>query len=180
MAFIVLSADTLVVTPIATYGYITGESPNGLVSDQGTPCEAVLDLFIRETNLWIRREVSSDDGTYRFGWLPLDVEYNIVGRDALDDQNDVIVSRVLAYAPPEVTNASLSFTVGVPATTQMTSQHGVAPMTWSISAAPAGLSLSSSGLWSGTPTTAGSTAATATVTDAYGETGTKVFSITVV
>lgn len=180
MALIVLGTNTLVVVPIATNGYIAGEAPSGLVSDQGTPCQAILDLFIRSTNLWIRREVSNDDGTYRFGGLPLDVQYNVVGRDALDDQNDVIVSRVLAYAPPAVTNASLSFTVGVAATTQMTSQHGVGPMTWSISATPAGLSLSSVGLWSGTPTTPGSTAATATVTDSYGEAGTKAFSITVV
>ena len=49
------------------------------------------------------------------------------------------------------------FFVGVPASFQMHACCGTAPYTWSISAGalPPGLSMSSSGLITGTPTTAG-------------------------
>ena len=100
MAFIVLSNDTLLVFPNPGNGYIAGEAPDGIVTLDSVPGRAVLDLFVRTTNLWIRREVSRLDGTYRFDALPLGVLYDIIGRDITDTWGDVIVSRVEAYAAP--------------------------------------------------------------------------------
>ena len=59
---------------------------------------------------------------------------------------------------------------------------GTSPYTYSISAGslPDGLSMSSAGVISGTPTTAGTSTFTVTVTDNTGATGTQQFSITVV
>lgn len=48
---------------------------------------------------------------------------------------------------------------------QFTATGGTTPYTWSATSLPAGLSLSSSGLLSGTPSSAGSFSVTVTVTD---------------
>lgn len=162
-----------------TTGYIAGEAPDGIVTLNNVPGTAVVDLLRRADRTWLRRELSRGDGTYRFQAVPLGHEYDIIGQDPTGELADVIVGRVQPYAPPQVTNASLTFTVGVPATTQMTSQYGHAPIVWTIDALPAGLSMSTTGLWSGTPTTPGSTSVVVTATDAYSEVGTKAFTVVV-
>ena len=81
---------------------------------------------------------------------------------------------------PSVTNpGSQSGTVGTAASLQLSATGGTTPYTWSATGLPAGLSISSSGLISGTPTTAGSYSVTATVTDAAGKTGSATFSWTI-
>ncbi|MFJ5985083.1 S8 family peptidase [Lentzea sp. NPDC092896] len=78
---------------------------------------------------------------------------------------------------PSVTNpGTQTSTVGTAASLQLSASGGTAPYTWSVSGLPAGLSASASGAISGTPTTAGTSSVTATVTDAANKTGTATFS----
>lgn len=160
------------------YGYIAGEAP-GIVTLNNIPGVAVIDLLRRSNNEWLRREFSFDDGTYRFDRVALDDLYNIVARDPSDAWDDVIVGRVSPYGPPQVDNATLTFTVGNPASTQMIARYGAEPHTWAADVLPPGLSLSVSGMWAGTPTAAGTYAVTVTVVDAFGATGTRTYAAAV-
>jgi thermitase len=81
-----------------------------------------------------------------------------------------------------VSTASLAAgTVGVSYSKTLAATGGVSPYSWSVSAGalPAGLSLSSSGVISGAPTTAGSYSFTVRVTDSKSATATRNLSITV-
>ena len=89
-----------------------------------------------------------------------------------------------------VVTASVTFTfpappsgvVGTPYSVTLTAAGGTTPYTWSISAGslPAGLTLNAStGVVSGTPTTAGTSSFTAKVTDAQSKTATFATSITI-
>jgi Putative Ig domain len=70
-------------------------------------------------------------------------------------------------------------TVGTATSLQLSASGGTSPYTWSATGLPPGLSISSSGLISGTPTTAGSYSVTATAHDATGATGSASFSWTI-
>lgn len=105
------------------------------------------------------------------------------------DQSDV----------PDTVTASRQITIGIPSTplaasgnppagtvgarymTALTASGGTAPYTWTVisGALPAGLSLSSGGIISGTPTSAGNSTSTAQVQDASGSKATATFSIPV-
>lgn len=70
-------------------------------------------------------------------------------------------------------------TVGQPMSLQLTATGGSAPYSWSATGLPAGLSISGSGLISGTPTAAGSSTVVAAVTDAGNDTDSVSFALTV-
>jgi large repetitive protein len=75
---------------------------------------------------------------------------------------------IAVQAPLSITTTSLSAAnIGVSYSTQLTASGGVSPYIWSISAGalPVGLTLSSSGLISGTPTASGSFSFTIQVVD---------------
>jgi ribosomal protein L24E len=79
------------------------------------------------------------------------------------------IPAVESPAPLSITTTSLGRAdVGVPYTASLTGIGGTAPYTWSISAGslPAGLTLSSSGVITGTPTTVGNVAFTVHLVDA--------------
>jgi len=79
-----------------------------------------------------------------------------------------------------VTNpGSQTGTVGTAVSLQLSASGGTAPYTWSATGLPAGLSISSSGLISGTPTTATTYTVTATATDSTTATGSAQFSWTI-
>lgn len=63
---------------------------------------------------------------------------------------------------------------------QLTATGGASPYTWTSTTLPAGLSLSSTGVLSGTPTEAGTTEVTFTVTDVRGKSATTTASITII
>lgn len=70
-------------------------------------------------------------------------------------------------------------TVGTAVQLQLQASGGTSPYTWTATGLPAGLSISSSGLVSGTPTTAGTSSVAVTAKDAAGRTGSSSFSWTV-
>ena len=85
-------------------------------------------------------------------------------------------------AAPTISTTSLpNGEVSVAYSQTLTATYGTTPYTWSISsgALPAGLSLSSAGVISGTPTTAGTSNFTVQVADSVGGTATKDLSITI-
>ncbi|PRY38186.1 S8 family peptidase [Umezawaea tangerina] len=78
---------------------------------------------------------------------------------------------------PSVANpGSQATTVGTAVSLQLTAVNGTSPYTWTATGLPAGLSISSSGLISGTPTTEGTSSVTVTATDAAAKTASATFS----
>lgn len=81
---------------------------------------------------------------------------------------------------PTISTATLpDGQVGVPYATLLTATGGTTPYTWTSTTEPAGLTLDTNGFLHGTPTTAGSTAVTITITGSDGGTSTKVFLLTI-
>ena len=82
---------------------------------------------------------------------------------------------------PTVTNpGNRTATVGTAISNlTLAATGGTTPYTWTATGLPAGLTVSSGGVVSGTPTTAGTSSVTAKVTDAAGKTGSATFSWTV-
>jgi hypothetical protein len=70
-------------------------------------------------------------------------------------------------------------TVGTSTSLQLSASGGASPYSWSATGLPAGLSISSAGLISGTPTTAATYSVTASARDAAGATGSTTFSWTI-
>ena len=93
-------------------------------------------------------------------------------------------TETINYLPPPVSVTVTSLagaTAEIAYSANLTATGGVVPYSWSISAGalPAGMSLSSSGIISGTPTTVGSYSFTVKVTDSKASTATKTLSIAV-
>ncbi len=82
--------------------------------------------------------------------------------------------------PVTATNpGSQTGTVGTAANLQLSASGGSGGYTWTASGLPAGLAINSSGLISGTPSTAATYSVTATATDSSGATGSTTFSWTI-
>ncbi|MCP3143073.1 putative Ig domain-containing protein [Pyxidicoccus xibeiensis] len=83
------------------------------------------------------------------------------------------------YAPPVVTTTSLpQATVGQPYSATLTASNGRAPLSWSHTGAlPSGLSLSSTGVLSGTPTATGTSSFTVTVSDSESQSPPRTLSL---
>jgi hypothetical protein len=84
--------------------------------------------------------------------------------------------------PPLVsaTPGSQKWTVGSPVSLKLTASGATAPYTWTVASLPAGLTASTAGLVTGTPTKAGTGTAAITVKDATGKVATSSFGWTVV
>lgn len=82
--------------------------------------------------------------------------------------------------PPTITDPSAqSGHLGSPASLQILSSGGRLPLTWSVTGLPPGLSMTSGGLITGTPTTAGSSSVKVTVTDRDSRTDDSTFAWTI-
>ncbi len=87
---------------------------------------------------------------------------------------------IVVYALPAITTTTLPNGVTGTAYSQtLAATGGKATLVWTSSTLPAGLTLSSGGVITGTPTATGTTSVTFTVTDANGKVATKAISITV-
>lgn len=114
-------------------------------------------------------------GTYTF---------TVTAQDALNNTGTQTFVLTIAAAPaPSITNGSLPVgSVGTAYAGVLLASGGATPYSWSITsgALPAGLSLSSSsGVISGTPTTAGSSSVTLKVTDNLGSNTSQSYTLTV-
>ncbi|TQM84747.1 subtilisin family serine protease [Saccharothrix saharensis] len=91
--------------------------------------------------------------------------------------NKLLFTGTATPGGPAVTNpGNQSTVVGTPVSLQLSASGGTAPYTFSATGLPAGLSISSSGLISGTPTTTGTYSVTVTATDSASRTGSTTFS----
>lgn len=100
------------------------------------------------------------------------------------DSNGRTASRsvsVAVHTPPSIDTPSLPEAVrGQPYSATLTASHGRAPLSWSHTGSlPAGLSLASSGVISGTPTATGSVSFTVFVQDAGGLEDSRALTLTV-
>jgi hypothetical protein len=115
-------------------------------------------------------------GTFKF-------VVKVVDAENLSDTQSLQIVINPAPAPPTITTTSLpGGTVATPYPQQtLRASGGTAPYTWSISAGslPAGLTLSSTGIISGTPTTAGTSSFTAQVMDAANLSATQPLQIVI-
>ncbi|MFC0106965.1 S8 family peptidase [Kibdelosporangium aridum] len=81
---------------------------------------------------------------------------------------------------PSVSNpGNQTTTVGTAVNLQLSASGGTPPYTWSATGLPPGLAISSGGLISGTPSTAGTYSVTATAADTAGKAGSATFTWTV-
>ena len=154
-----LSAFSFCVAPPYTWTMSGSDVPGGLTLSSagvlsGTPTALGTFLF--------NVQVSDGDGNIVSGWVEL---------------------TVLATAPPTITTSTTlpGGTPGVAYSQNLTATGGTPPYTWAVTggALPAGLTLSSGGALSGTPTTVGSYSFTAQVTDSAGGTASATFSLAV-
>lgn len=97
--------------------------------------------------------------------------FTVTATNAVEADTQVFTGSVAASgtAPVITGPQSVSLTQGVPASAQLTAS-GSTPITWTVTggAVPAGLSLSSAGVLSGTPTGSGSYTVTLTATNPFG------------
>ncbi|HJQ03364.1 MAG TPA: Ig domain-containing protein [Jatrophihabitans sp.] len=99
-----------------------------------------------------------------------------------NDTNNCAISHVIvSHSSITVTNpGNQTGTAGVAKSLQMSASGGTAPYTWSATGLPAGMSINAStGLISGTPTTAATYSVTVTAKDSTGATGSTSFSWTI-
>jgi hypothetical protein len=99
-----------------------------------------------------------------------------------NDTNACAISHPIVGGTGSVTVAnpgSKTGTVGTSASLQLSASGGTSPYTWTATGLPTGLSISSAGLISGTPSAAGTFTVSATAKDSTGATGSASFSWTV-
>jgi len=102
--------------------------------------------------------------------------------DAVSSTATKTLSISVISIPPTITTSSLaSGTTGTYYSQTLAASGGVTPYSWSLDSGslPAGLSLSATGVISGTPTLGGTSSFTIRVTDAVSSTSTKMLSITI-
>jgi hypothetical protein len=118
------------------------------------------------------------------GTCPLTLSNVIVGDINGNSLTVNVVNGQVINTPPSITTSSLTNgTVGVAYSQTLTATGGTAPYSWTIASGtlPAGLTLSASGVISGTPPTVGGpTSVTFKVTDANSLTATQSLSITII
>lgn len=108
--------------------------------------------------------------------------YSFQAVGTVSGSGSVVYGSILTFTTLLVTSTSPlnAGVVGVNYSTTLAGTGGTGPYTWTVpSGLPGGLTLSSGGVLSGVPTTAGTFNFTVTMTDANGQATTKQFSITV-
>jgi hypothetical protein len=113
-------------------------------------------------------------GTYAFTATATDA----FGSTGAQGYSVVIAAPAISLSPPTLPGG----TTGVPYSQTVTASGGSTPYTFAVTTGglPTGLSLTSAGALSGTPTAAGTYGFTITATDAFGSTGAQTYSVVVV
>lgn len=160
----------------SSLGVIAGEAP-GIVTIDNVPGRAEIDLFRRSDRVWLRRQFSMDDGTYRFRGLAAGVLHDLVARDISNAWDDVIAGSIMPFQPVVISGDAPPCAVGVPYSYAYVVMGGESPYTFILTGdLPDGLELVSDGSGVsvvGTPLgTAAPSAWTITVEDARGTTAT--------
>ncbi len=164
---------------------------------------AVPRLPVLETGEPLEVQLSASGGEPPYQWSPLHLPAGVTlssagvlggspaaaGRqvvqvsvvDAVNDRAGLTFVLVVRPGPRITTSSLAAGQVGVAYSTRLAASGGQPPYVWSVSTGelPGGLVLSSSGVLSGTPGTAGTTSFAARVTDAAGGVGTEQLSVTV-
>jgi hypothetical protein len=91
----------------------------------------------------------------------------------------VFNSNSTAVAPTVINPGNRTGQVGVAETLQVTASGGATPMTWTATGLPTGLTISTAGLISGTPSAAGTFSVVVRVTDGFGLFGDAAFTWTI-
>ena len=116
-------------------------------------------------------------------WVCLCMCAATFGLSACSDSNNVSTPELPAPPAPLVitTGTPLNGTVGIAFSRQLSAEGGTPPYTWSMNGAPPapGLTLSSAGLISGTPTASGVTTRTYRVTDTTNQSSPKDLTIAI-
>ena len=153
--------EGLVVAASTALGHIAGEGV-GIATLDNVPGRVMIDLLRRSDNVWLRRQYSADNGTYRFTALVLGVEHDVIGRDPSGVWDDVIVGRVLPFNPVSISGDAPGGRVGQPYAYAYLVTGGESPYTFELTGAlPAGLALETTATTVkivGTPTTEGASA----------------------
>jgi uncharacterized repeat protein (TIGR03803 family) len=123
---------------------------------------------------------NGSNGTYPVGGLITDGGGNLYGVTTVGGTaNDGTVFELSATGVTLLPQTLPAATVGAGYNQTLTAVGGTAPYTFAVSAGslPAGLTLSSGGVLSGTPTIAGSSSFTVTATDSTGATGSQAYTL---
>ena len=122
-------------------GVIAGEAP-GIVTIDNVPGRAEIDLFRRSDRAWLRRQLSADNGTYRFSGVALGVLHDLVARDLSAAWDDVIAGSILPFVPVLISGDAPGGRVGQPYSYTYLVTGGESPYTFELTGSlPAGLAL---------------------------------------
>jgi hypothetical protein len=166
------------ITSAATTTFITGRANTFTVTATGTPTPALGESGALPTGVTFDAATGVLSGTPT---TPAHVAITFTATNGIGSPASQSFTLTVSLPPLVVTTTSLpAGTVGVAYSQTLTATGGQSPYTWSLSsgALPAGLTLNAStGVISGSPTTAGTTDFTAKVTDADSNTATGALSI---
>jgi uncharacterized repeat protein (TIGR03803 family) len=158
-------------------GNLYGTTGNGGPSNEGT----IFELAQGSSTITTLASFNGGNGANPICALIMDSRGNLYGTTYFGGASDE--GTVFEFvAPISLSPTSLpAAAVGTSYTQALTARGGTAPYTFAVTAGslPAGLSLSTAGVLSGTPTTIGSSAFTVTATDSTGMTGNQQYTLLV-
>ncbi len=168
------TAGVLHYAPLNTRNYFIWNN-SGLVAH--TPGPADYANIFKGMASWA---YAYSDGSYTGGNMMTWLNANVPNTGGSSNPKWDILPRGLSGTPPTITTTSplTSGTVGIPYSAQFQAM-GDTPITWTYDAVPGGLTFTSGGLLSGTPTTAGTSTINVTATNGAGSAGPTGFSITI-
>ena len=181
-----IASATLTITTASIPNAPIGVSYIGILTASGgnPPYTWTLDsgtlppgLTVTSSGLITGTPAATSTGSYTFTVRVTDTP---VTGAAANSATKSLSLQVVSGGPAITTGTLPNGTVGQAYSATLAATGGTPPYSWSVSAGlPAGLSLSSSGVLSGTPTTASSSTFTITVTDSQKQTAAQSFSITI-
>ena len=170
---LVIDPPTLAGTTAGTPYSVTFSTSGGVAPYSYSLLSGALPVGMSMSSLGVFSGTPVVAGTYNFTVRTTDDN----GFTADRAYSLVVVAPTIVISPPSLPGA----TAGTPYSATLTASGGVAPYTFSLvsGALPIGVSFSSAGVYSGTPTAAGTFTATVRATDDNGFTADQAYSIVV-